>query len=69
MTAQETLLRVTAQQRKLDTRFKGLKEEREALSAEQTERFQRKTQLELDIRDLKEDVEKERAGRVSHIHV
>jgi uncharacterized protein (DUF3084 family) len=64
VTAQETLLRVTAQQRKLDTRFKGLKEEREALTTEQTERFQRKTQLELDIRDLKEDVEKERAGRV-----
>uniref|UniRef100_A0A914V280 Structural maintenance of chromosomes protein 3 n=1 Tax=Plectus sambesii TaxID=2011161 RepID=A0A914V280_9BILA len=61
--AQNTVNRVTAQQRKLDARFKGLKEERETLSAEQTERFQRKTQLELDIKDLKEEVVRERTGR------
>lgn len=42
-----------------------MREEKEALLAEQTERVQRKTELELLIKDLREDVEKERSGRVS----
>uniref|UniRef100_A0A1I7YP81 Structural maintenance of chromosomes protein n=1 Tax=Steinernema glaseri TaxID=37863 RepID=A0A1I7YP81_9BILA len=48
--------------RKLHARFKGMKEERKILDAEKAERFQKKTQLELSIKDLKEDVELERSG-------
>nr|CDP95798.1 BMA-SMC-3, isoform b [Brugia malayi] len=56
-------LQASAEQRKLEARFKGMREEKEALLAEQTERVQRKTELELLINDLREDVEKERSGR------
>ncbi|KAK0396599.1 hypothetical protein QR680_001781 [Steinernema hermaphroditum] len=48
--------------RKLHARFKGMKEERKALDNEKTDRFQKKTQLELTVKDLKEDVELERSG-------
>ena len=59
-------MNVAAEQRKLEARFKGLRDEKEALLAEQTERVEKKTELELRIRDLREDVEKERSGRVSY---
>ncbi|KHJ92335.1 RecF/RecN/SMC protein [Oesophagostomum dentatum] len=51
-------VRASAEQRKLDARFKGMKEEKEALLTEQAERFEKKAELELLINDLKEDVEK-----------
>lgn len=65
LNAQNRALQASAEQRKLEARFKGMREEKEALLAEQTERVQRKTELELLINDLREDVEKERSGRVS----
>lgn len=65
LNAQNRALQASAEQRKLEARFKGMREEKEALLAEQTERVQRKTELELLINDLREDVEKERFGRVS----
>ncbi|KAK6030871.1 RecF/RecN/SMC protein [Ostertagia ostertagi] len=52
-----------AEQRKLESRFKGMKEEKEALVVEQAQRFEKKAELELLINDLKEDVEKEKSGR------
>ncbi|KIH64239.1 hypothetical protein ANCDUO_05458 [Ancylostoma duodenale] len=51
-------VRASAEQRKLEARFKGMKEEKEALVAEQAERFEKKAELALLINDLKEDVEK-----------
>ncbi|VDN07444.1 unnamed protein product, partial [Thelazia callipaeda] len=63
LNAQNRALQATAEQRKLEARFKGMREEKEALVTEQTERVQRKTELELLINDLREDVEKERFGR------
>ncbi|VDK78790.1 unnamed protein product [Litomosoides sigmodontis] len=63
LNAQNRALQASAEQRKLEARFKGMREEKEALLAEQTERVQRKTELELLINDLREDVEKERFGR------
>lgn len=65
LNAQNRSLKAQAEQRKLEARFKGMREEKEALLSEQTERFQKKTELELRIKDLREDVEKERSGRVS----
>lgn len=59
-------MNVAAEQRKLEARFKGLREEKEALLSEQTERVEKKTELDLRIRDLREDVEKERSGRVRY---
>ncbi|KAL6735865.1 hypothetical protein Aduo_006270 [Ancylostoma duodenale] len=56
-------VRASAEQRKLEARFKGMKEEKEALVAEQAERFEKKAELALLINDLKEDVEKEKSGR------
>uniref|UniRef100_A0A0K0DPL4 AAA_23 domain-containing protein n=1 Tax=Angiostrongylus cantonensis TaxID=6313 RepID=A0A0K0DPL4_ANGCA len=56
-------VRASAEQRKLESRFKGMKEEKEALIAEQAERFEKKAELSLLINDLKEDVEKEKSGR------
>ncbi|KAJ1353121.1 NADH dehydrogenase Fe-S protein subunit 2 ndufs2 [Parelaphostrongylus tenuis] len=56
-------VRASAEQRKLESRFKGMKEEKEALLAEQAERFEKKAELALLINDLKEDVEKEKSGR------
>ncbi|VDK54762.1 unnamed protein product [Anisakis simplex] len=63
LNAQNSSLKAQAEQRKLEARFKGMREEKEALLGEQTERFQKKTELELRIKDLREDVEKERSGR------
>lgn len=56
--------RLTKQIRELDRKWSGLREKREHLSAEQTEKFKTKTQMELDIRDLKGDVDEERKNRV-----
>ncbi|VDM65772.1 unnamed protein product [Strongylus vulgaris] len=56
-------VRASAEQRKLEARFKGMKEEKEALVTEQAERFEKKAELALLINDLKEDVEKEKSGR------
>lgn len=64
LTAQNNAMRTAMDQRRLEARFKGMREEKEALIHEQTERVQRKTELELWISDLREDVEKERFGRV-----
>ena len=50
--------------RQLNTHYNGVKEEKEALMNEQSELLERKTQLELTIQDLSEDVNKERNGRV-----
>jgi archaellum component FlaC len=50
--------------RQLNTHYKGVKEERETLVNEQSELMERKTQLELTIQDLSEDVHKERSGKV-----
>ncbi|MCP9259205.1 Structural maintenance of chromosomes protein [Dirofilaria immitis] len=55
LNAQNRALQASAEQRKLEARFKGMREEKEALLAEQTERVQRKTELELLINDLRED--------------
>uniref|UniRef100_A0A0N5ACJ7 Structural maintenance of chromosomes protein 3 n=1 Tax=Syphacia muris TaxID=451379 RepID=A0A0N5ACJ7_9BILA len=63
LSAQDRSMNVAAEQRKLEARFKGLREEKEALLSEQTERVEKKTELDLRIRDLREDVEKERSGR------
>lgn len=63
LSAQDRSMNVAAEQRKLEARFKGLRDEKEALLSEQTERVEKKTELELRIRDLREDVEKERSGR------
>ncbi|KAL3115952.1 hypothetical protein niasHT_007252 [Heterodera trifolii] len=49
--------------RRLETHYKGVKEERATLLKEQTDLMERKTQLELAIRDLAEDVDRERSGR------
>lgn len=65
LNAQNRALQASAEQRKLEARFKEMREEKDALLTEQTERVQRKTELELLINDLREDVEKERFGRVS----
>lgn len=51
--------------RKLETQYKGRKEERKILMEEQTQCLKNKTQLELYIKDLKDDVDRERLGRVS----
>ncbi|XGW08248.1 hypothetical protein V3C99_010949 [Haemonchus contortus] len=56
-------VRAGAEQRKLESRFKGMKEEKEALLVEQAQRFEKKAELALLINDLKEDVEKEKSGR------
>ncbi|KAK5976353.1 putative septum site-determining protein MinC [Trichostrongylus colubriformis] len=56
-------VRAGAEQRKLESRFKGMKEEKEALVVEQAQRFEKKAELALLINDLKEDVEKEKSGR------
>ncbi|TMS36231.1 hypothetical protein L596_003446 [Steinernema carpocapsae] len=48
--------------RKLHARFRGMKDERTVLDTERSERLQKKTQLELSIKDLKEDLERERTG-------
>uniref|UniRef100_A0A183FJW7 Structural maintenance of chromosomes protein n=1 Tax=Heligmosomoides polygyrus TaxID=6339 RepID=A0A183FJW7_HELPZ len=56
-------VRASAEQRKLESRFKGMKEEKEALVTEQAQRFEKKAELALLINDLKEDVEKEKSGR------
>lgn len=50
--------------RQLNTHYKGVKEEKDALMKEQTELLERKTQLELTIQDLSDDVNKERSGKV-----
>lgn len=50
--------------RQLNTHYNGVKEEKESLMNEQSELMERKTQLELTIQDLSEDVNKERNGRV-----
>ncbi|CAJ0572595.1 unnamed protein product, partial [Mesorhabditis spiculigera] len=63
MEAQAREARASAEQRKLDSKFKGQKEEKQALAQEQTALYEKRTALELKIRDLKEDVEKERSGR------
>lgn len=64
MATQKALLNAESDLKKLDTRFKSKKDERDALMSEQGERLEKKTQSELIIRDLKEDVERERTGRV-----
>ncbi|WKX98062.1 hypothetical protein Q1695_013617 [Nippostrongylus brasiliensis] len=56
-------VRASGEQRKLESRFKGMKEEKEALVLEQAQRFEKKAELALLINDLKEDVEKEKSGR------
>lgn len=53
--------------RQLNTHYKGIKEERSTLVNEQSELMERKTQLELTIQDLSEDVNKERSGKVTQI--
>lgn len=50
--------------RKLEAQFKGKKEEQKTLLEEQTNSLKKKTQLELLIKDLKDDVDRERFGRV-----
>jgi len=50
--------------RKLDNTFKGMKDERTALLNEQARYNERKTEIELAIKDLSEDVDKERTARV-----
>lgn len=63
MDVQNRGMKAHAEQRKLESRFKGMKEEKEALLQEQASRFEKRTELELLIKDLKEDVERERSGR------
>lgn len=58
MEVQARGLRASTEQRRLDSRFKGMREEKEALVAEQSERYEKKTELELLIKDLTEDVDK-----------
>lgn len=50
--------------RRLETQYRGKKEERKTLVEEQTQCLKNKTQLELYIKDLKDDVDRERLGRV-----
>lgn len=58
-----TIQEVETQIRRLETHFKGVKEERTTLLKEQSDYLERKTQLELAIKDLSEDVDRERSGR------
>lgn len=51
--------------RDLERKWSGFEEERTQLNAEQSEKFQLKTHLELSIRDLREEVEGERFSRVN----
>ncbi|KAI1727854.1 SMC proteins flexible hinge domain-containing protein [Ditylenchus destructor] len=51
--------------RKLENRYKGMKEERKALLDEETQCLEKKTELELVIKDLQDDVTRERSGRDS----
>ena len=62
---QKNIIRVESDLRKLEARFKGVKEERDSLLADQSERTVKKTELELQVKDLQEDVDKERSSRVS----
>ncbi|CAB3402190.1 unnamed protein product [Caenorhabditis bovis] len=62
---QTNLARTAAEKRKLDNQFKGMKEEKETLVAEETELVEKKAQVELKIRDLTEETTRERQGRTS----
>lgn len=61
MSIQETETQI----RRLETHYKGVKEERASILKEQTDYMERKTQLELGIKDLSEEVARERDGRKS----
>lgn len=50
--------------RKLEAHFKGTKDERSSISAEHSDNLERKTRLELLIKDLSEEVDRERSGKV-----
>ncbi len=50
--------------REFDRSWAGMREKRDQLSQEQTEKFQEKTQMELDVSDLRGDVDEERSSRV-----
>lgn len=63
MKVQKAILRIEGDSRKLDARFKGVKEERESLLVDQAERMAKKNELELLLKDLQEDVDKERSSR------
>ncbi|CAJ0937278.1 unnamed protein product, partial [Mesorhabditis belari] len=63
MDVQSRGMKASGEQRKLESRFKGMKEEKESLLQERAQLFEKRTALELKIKDLKEDVEKERSGR------
>jgi chromosome segregation ATPase len=55
--------------RKLESHFKGTKDERNSLIADHADNLARKTQLELLIKDLSEDVDRERSGKVYIVHM
>uniref|UniRef100_A0A183BL97 Structural maintenance of chromosomes protein n=1 Tax=Globodera pallida TaxID=36090 RepID=A0A183BL97_GLOPA len=61
--AKMSIQEVEMQIHQLETHYKGVKEERTTLLKEQSDLMERKTQLELAIRDLAEDVDRERSGR------
>lgn len=49
---------------KLQTRLKSTKEERKILADEEAQCKEQRNQLELVIKDLEDDVDRERTGRV-----
>ncbi|CAI5445487.1 unnamed protein product [Caenorhabditis angaria] len=55
--------RTAAEKRKLDSQFKGMKEEKEILVSEETELVAKQAQLNLKIRDLTEETNRERQGK------
>ncbi|CAD5216498.1 unnamed protein product [Bursaphelenchus xylophilus] len=65
MVVQQAILNTQTLIKRLDSQFKGVKDQRDSLMAEQQDLLSKKARLELTIKDLQEEIDRERNGRNS----
>ncbi|CAD5211976.1 unnamed protein product [Bursaphelenchus okinawaensis] len=63
MAVQQSILNTQSLIKRLESQFKGVKDQRDALMSEQQDLLTKKARLELTIKDLQEEIDRERNGR------